>query len=133
MGPNGARLELDSVSRPARRAAGHVPLRLVTPDGDTVRYTPVAPFAPTAAQLAEYAGTYTSDEAQGTLVVSMENGALRLRDQYGRDAGTPPPLYPDAFGNAGQGIRFVRDARGKVVALSVRESRAWDVRFVRQR
>jgi hypothetical protein len=33
-------------------------------DGDTIRYEPVADFAPTPAQLAEYAGTYESDEAE---------------------------------------------------------------------
>jgi hypothetical protein len=110
---------------------GRAALRLLTADGDTVRYEPTAPFAPTAAQLAEYAGTYVSDEAEATIVVSVDGGGLRLADRYGRVQGTVPPIYTDAFGDAAGGVRFLRDAKGKVTGLSVRESRAWDVRFTR--
>jgi CubicO group peptidase (beta-lactamase class C family) len=112
---------------------GRAAIRLLTADGDTVRFEPQAPFAPSAAQLAEYAGTYVSDEAEATIVVTVDGAGLRLADRYGRVQGTVPPAYADAFGDAGGTIRFLRDAKGKVTGLSVRESRAWDVRFARTR
>jgi len=120
-GPNGPTLAFEPSS-----------VRLLAADGDTVRYERVAPFEPTAAQLAEYVGTYVSDEAEGTLVVSVDQGKLRLSDRYGRPLDSFTPAYADAFGLGTPGIRFLRDAKGHITALSVRESRAWDVRFVRQ-
>ena len=135
LGTSGAVIAFDpspslrSGSEQARSA-----LRLIGVDGDTLRYEPVAPFAPTAAQLAEYAGTYVSDEAEATVVVTVDGtGGLRLTDRYGRSQGTVPPLYKDTFGDAGGDIRLLRDAKGTVTGLSVRESRAWDVRFARRK
>ncbi|AHG92456.1 beta-lactamase (plasmid) [Gemmatirosa kalamazoonensis] len=116
-------------------SSAHAPttLRLVTADGDTLRYEATAPFTPTAARLAEYAGTYESDEVDGTIVVTVDGTGLRLADRYGRVQRTAPPLYTDTFGDASGHVRFVRDGRGRVTGLSVRESRAWDVRFRRTR
>ncbi|HEX3158004.1 MAG TPA: serine hydrolase [Gemmatimonadaceae bacterium] len=122
-------LIFDSVATGAARAG----IRMLTGDGDTLRYEPVAPFAPTPAQLAEYVGTYESDEADGTFVVSVERDSLLLRDRYGRAMPAMRPDYADAFGNGRLGIRFVRDDAGRVTALSARDGRAWDVRFVRRR
>jgi CubicO group peptidase (beta-lactamase class C family) len=127
-GPNGPTLVADAATAAGARAT----VRLLTADGDTVRYEPVADFAPTPAQLAEYAGTYVSDEAEGTIVVTVDGTALRLADRYGRPLGTALPQYADTFGDARLGIRFIRDTTGRVVALGVRESRAWDVRFDRK-
>ena len=126
-GADGSVLLFDSTP-----VAGRVAFRMVTGDGDTTRYEPVAPFAPSTAQLAEYAGTYESDEADGEFVVSVERDSLRLRDRYGQPMPAMRPDYADAFGNGRLGIRFVRDDAGRVVALSVRDGRAWDVRFARR-
>jgi hypothetical protein len=114
-------------------APGRAALRLLSADGDTVRYEPAEPFTPTAAQLAEYAGTYESDEAEATIVVTVDGSGLRLADRYGRVQATAQPLYADAFGSGATGVRFLRDAQGRVTGLSVRESRAWDVRFAKTR
>lgn len=128
-GPDGAVLVFDA----APAAGARTPFRLVAPDGDTLRYEPLPAFAPGAAELAAYAGTYRSDEADHTVTVAVEDGALRVRDRYGRPLATLAPLSPDAFGDERLGVRFLRDAAGAITALSVRESRAWDVRFQRQR
>lgn len=111
---------------------GRPAFRILRSDGDTLRYERFALVAPTPAQLAEYVGTYRSDEADGTLVVSVDRGALRVVDAYGRVLGSLPPTWADAFGDEGLGVRFIRDSTRRVVALGMRASRAWDVRFARQ-
>jgi hypothetical protein len=107
------------------------PILVVDVQGDSLRFEPLAPFAPTAAQLAAYAGTYVSDEADATIVVDVADGALRARRADGRSLGRLVPAYADAF-EGGADVRFVRDAGGRVTALSVREPRVWDLRFVRR-
>jgi CubicO group peptidase (beta-lactamase class C family) len=116
----------------APRNGTRAAFRLLATDGDTVRYEPVATFAPTAAQLAGYAGRYTSDEAEATFTVAETAGALVVTDRYGRALGTLSPLYPDAFDGPGFGVRFLRDPAGRVTGLSVRDGRVWDLRFARQ-
>jgi hypothetical protein len=107
------------------------PFLVVDEMGDSVRFEPQPAFAPTAAQLAEYAGTYASDEADGSLVVDVHEGAIRVRLADGRPLGRLTPAFPDAFDGAGT-VRFVRDGTGRVTALSFREDRVWDLRFVRR-
>jgi hypothetical protein len=94
-------------------------------------FEPVPKAAPTAAALASLVGTYTSDEAETTLTVSVANGALTIRRRP--DAVfTLAPLYADAFRAPQLGtIVFRRDAAGRVHALSVVEDRVWDLRFAR--
>lgn len=124
--PSAVALVLDPPS-----GATRVGLRTVSADGDTVRYVPVAPFAPGAAQLAAYAGTYASDEADGRFTVRVADGALQLADRYGRPLGTLTPAYADAFDGPGFDVFFTRDATGRVTTLVARDSRVWALRFAR--
>lgn len=85
-----------------------------------------------AADLAAFAGVYTSDEIETTLTVAVENGALILR----RRPDTVITLRPqggDQF-QAGAGLGVVRFQRegGRVVSLSVTQDRVWDLRFVKR-
>ena len=107
------------------------PFVVIEDTGDSLRFEPQPSFAPTAAQLAEYAGTYASDEADATIVVDVREGALRVRFADGRMLGRLTPAFPDAFEGAGA-VRFLRDSAGRVTSLSVREDRVWDLRFVRR-
>ncbi|HYE57135.1 MAG TPA: serine hydrolase domain-containing protein [Rhodothermales bacterium] len=109
---------------------GHTPFRMAGADGDTVLFEPQPAFAPSAGDLAGFAGTYRSDEAEATFAVAVEDGRLVLRDRYGA---TRPlrPVYPDAFVGEGGTYRFVRDASGNVTELSVMAGRVWDLRFRR--
>jgi hypothetical protein len=123
---NGSTLVLDAATGAARPA-----FRMLSADDDTVRYEPVRAFAPTATQLAAYAGRYTSDEADNTFDVALVDGALRMRDRYGRTLGSLTPVYPDAFEGPGFDVRFTRDGGGRVGELVVRDARVWALRFRR--
>jgi CubicO group peptidase (beta-lactamase class C family) len=91
-------------------------------------------YAPPTSDLQSYVGEYYSPDAEVALVVAIENGQLIAR----RRPATRIVLTPterDSF-NAGAGlgaIRFVRDASGKVMQLSVRQARVFDLRFDRTR
>lgn len=111
-------------------AGGRAGFRMMSADGDTVRYEPVAGFAPTAAQLAEFAGTYASDEAGADLTFTVADGALVMRDEGGNSVPLEP-AYPDAFSMGGGVIRFVRGG-GRVTGLTVSVDRVWSMPFVRR-
>jgi len=85
---------------------------------------------PTPAQLEEYRGTYVSDEAETSLTVVVEDGALVVRRRPA-SRWVLTPLYVDGFDAPLGGLRFVRDAQGLVAELSVSNSRVWDMRFKR--
>lgn len=89
-------------------------------------------WTPTAADLEALTGTYVSDEAQTTLVVSFAQATISISRRP--DAVfTMTPLYADAFRAPQLGtIVFRRDAAGRVDALSVVDDRVWDLRFARQ-
>ena len=93
--------------------------------GETINatsYRRVDPFTPTAEQLRDYAGDYSSDEAAATYRVTTDSGRLRvaLPQQAER---TLEPTYADAFrlGNSTL-IRFTRDARGRVDGFDLKAS-----------
>ena len=94
-------------------------------------YERVPRATPTAADLRAFAGRYRSDEADVSIEVVVENGALVVMRA---PADTMPltPLYADAFASDLGTIRFDRGPRGAVTALRVSTDRAWDVAFVRQ-
>ena len=103
------------------------------PPASRPRPAAAAPFAPTATQLASYAGTYASDEAETTFTIAVEAGELVLR----RRPDTRVVLRPtaeDTFA-AGAGIGTVRfhKADGRVTELGVSQDRVFDLRFARQR
>ena len=134
----GVTVEFDTAATEARPNA-----LLTNPNGDVLRLVPVPEFNPTAAELAEYAGTYRSAEAEVGYTLVVEDEALVVKDRYG-DGWSLRPLYPDTFiGRSSlvgefQGVRqmgtyvFRRDA-GRVSEFSLIQSRVWDLRFERQR
>jgi len=101
-----------------------------TPVSDAVRLERVEPFAPAAEELAEYVGTYASDEAEATYRIEVREGALALVDRYG-EARPLRARYRDGFAGVGGMIVFRRDPTGRVSGLSVRQGRVWDLRFRR--
>ena len=110
---------------------GAAPFLTIGADGDTVRFLPEPDFAPGARELAEYAGSYASSEAEATYTVSVEEERLLLRGRFGE--GRPlEPVYPDAFEGEGGTYRFLRDAAGRVSELSMVQARVWDLRLQRQ-
>ena len=106
-------------------------LRRISPDGDTTEYTRVPEWNPTAAELQEYAGRYTSEEADVSFTISVKDGRLVRTDRYGQTANLIPS-YKDAFAQGGVVVTFRRDGSGRVVAMSLGLGRVRDLRFDRQ-
>jgi len=85
----------------------------------------------TPANLNGFAGVYVSEEAETVLRVVLENGNLVIHRRPDASFALKP-TYTDAFESPIGSVRFVRDASGKVIALSLGEGRVWDLRFTRQ-
>ena len=90
---------------------------------------------PAASELAALAGEYESSETGTKLRLSAGHNPGEMVYQLG--AQTPVPIKPtfrDAFETPSRSsIYFIRDASGKVIALSVGEDRVWSLRFDRIR
>jgi CubicO group peptidase (beta-lactamase class C family) len=85
-------------------------------------------FRPSPADLAAYAGTFTSDEAETTLRVEVRGDALVVL----RRPDTAIPLRPhsrDRFDAGSLGLVTFHRESGRVTALSVTQDRVWDLRF----
>lgn len=91
-------------------------------------------YTPRPADLEAYVGEYYSPDAETALVLSVENGQLVAHRRPATRI-TLMPMERDAFNaSAGLGaVRFIRDASGKVVQLSIRQARVFDLRFDRTR
>lgn len=94
------------------------------------RYEPVEPWSPSASDLQDFAGTYHSDDAETTYLVTASDGALVVW-QRPAETRTFEPIYRDAYRAGGNVIRFRRDPAGRVVALSLSLGRVYDMRFER--
>jgi CubicO group peptidase (beta-lactamase class C family) len=107
-------------------ALGPVPPRDVSVL-DSARAAP----RPSASDLAAYAGTYYSPDAETTLEISVTNGALTL---FRRPATrtTLRQTATDSFAGFSNRVWFTRDASGRVTALHVGGGRAYDVVFERR-
>jgi CubicO group peptidase (beta-lactamase class C family) len=103
--------------------------KLIDQYGSVETFERVSSVSPTAAELAELAGTYVSDDAETTLVASVEGGTLVLK----RRPDTVIKLtatYKDAFTGSIGTVVFRRG--GKALELSVVQDRVWDMRFTRR-
>jgi hypothetical protein len=89
------------------------------------------PFAPTMAQLQEFAGEYVSEELGVTYTFYAEEGRLKLRFRPAQRM-TLEPVFKDAFEADGDTIRFTRAASGAVDGLRIFAGRARHVRFARR-
>jgi hypothetical protein len=86
---------------------------------------------PAAADLAQFAGRYESDEAETWFTVAVKDGKLVGSDRYGRSENLSP-VYRDAFTRPGGTlVTFRRGAAGSVVAASLGLGRARDLRFAK--
>ena len=109
-----------------------IQMRMVTPFGE-VRYERAEPAQPTAAELAALAGEYESREIGTTLQLAPGVKPGEMTYRIGSNA--PVTLRPTFRGGfetpSGSSIYFLRDASGKVTALSAGDDRVWDLRFKR--
>ena len=113
----------DSVLGPALGAVAAA--RPPAPRADT------ASWKPSAGDLAAYAGTYYSSDVETTLELSVANGTLMLFRRPAERIALRPTSR-DTFTGFDDRLWFTRDASGKVTALHVAGSRAYDVVFERR-
>lgn len=101
-------------------------------DGEVVveEYHPEDAADPTSEEMAAYTGTYRSDEAETTFRLTVEDRRLVLHRRP-QDRFPLLPVYRDAFQGGQIFVRFIRDGEGRVVALSLGQSRVYDMRFRR--
>jgi CubicO group peptidase (beta-lactamase class C family) len=83
-----------------------------------------------ATKLADYAGSYESDEIDSTFTITVVQGHVMLQRDTDAEPVALQPSGADAFRARGLGIRFERED-GKVVALVVDAGRVRDIRFTR--
>jgi CubicO group peptidase (beta-lactamase class C family) len=110
-----------SGSAPARRA-------LLIRDGDTSVFTEAHAGPLTKAKLAEYAGTYASDELDVVLTV-VPVGELLILRRRPADEISMRPVYDDDFATSIGSLRFYRDAGGRVTGFGVYSGRIRNVKF----
>ena len=118
-------------------------LRVTSRYGVGEAFERVPKAVPSAADLAQLPGVYTSDDAEATLTIAVEStgdrgaGATGVHIVAKRRPNATfalEPLYADAFNAPRLGVViFRRDASGRVTALSVVQDRVWDLRFARSR
>ena len=94
------------------------------------RWERVQPWSPVASDLAAFAGTYHSEDAETTYVIRVQDGRL-VAWQRPDDERTLEPVYHDGFRMGGTTVRFRRDGSGRVEALSLSLGRVYDMRFER--
>ena len=94
-------------------------------------YERVVPAKPTIEQLKELVGTYISHDAETTITLAIEGGALVLKRRPDT-ALSLTPIYRDAFNSQLGIVIFRRDRSGGTTELSVVQDRVWDLRFSRQ-
>jgi CubicO group peptidase (beta-lactamase class C family) len=103
-------------------------IRLVEPDGDTLRYTFAGrePWKPTPEERAAFVGRYRSEEVGMTYEVAMAHDTLTVTVRPGR---TIPlvAVYRDGFRAGASTVWFTRDRRGRVTAMHVGQGRLWDL------
>ena len=99
--------------------------------GAPIRLERAAAAHPTVTELAALAGTYSSDEAETTFTLRVQDGVLEAMQRPDK-VYRLTPLYPDAFGSGLGTIILRRDGEGDVNEFSVVQDRVWDLRFRRQ-
>lgn len=97
-----------------------------------VRYRRAARYSPSPAELAEFAGTYASDEADATYVVTVKDGHLvmTLQDRPTQSFELTP-AYPQAFATPDNIVIFRGNGAGGASDLQLVLDRVWDLTFRR--
>jgi len=111
--------------------AGRRKFTLARDAGDTLRFEEVQP--PQAdVPIAEYVGTYTSDELDAVITIAQRDGKLFLQRRPYSELSLQPVYRDDFRASGGFGsLRFTRNSTGKVSGFSIFAGRVLDVRFTR--
>jgi hypothetical protein len=113
--------------------SGSAPIRtakIIRPDEDTMVFAESRAQPLPAARLAEYVGTYASEELDVRLIVAVKDGALVLHRRPA-DEMAMRPIYDDDFGTPIGSLRFSRDVNGRITGFGIFSGRIRDVKFSR--
>jgi CubicO group peptidase (beta-lactamase class C family) len=108
------------------------PTRLVvrTGTGQPVIFVHTARAELSAAQLAEYEGSYYNSEVDVTWLMRIDAGKL-VAFRKGRRIGPLTPTYRDGFVEGAMVLDFTRDAKGHVAGFLVEAGRVRHLQFAR--
>ncbi|MBX7054520.1 MAG: beta-lactamase family protein [Pyrinomonadaceae bacterium] len=102
-----------------------------TTGGDSIRFTAQADWQPSAAELAEFASEWYSDEAEAKVKFTAEGQSASISIKYSPKL-ILKPLYKDCFTDGeGQLVWFDRDSSGRPAAMHIGSGRMRDMPFVR--
>jgi hypothetical protein len=93
-------------------------------------YEKVEQVNPSRADLQAMTGDYASDEAEIILKVALEQNGLVIHRRPDTVIALTP-TYRDGFSCSLGSVRFIRDAAGRVIEMSVGGPRVWDLRLRR--
>jgi hypothetical protein len=117
------------------KATPDIPQQITIKEGGDLSYVLdlVSEFRPTSAQLAEYAGSYASDEIDPVYRMSIQDGILMIN----RPKLKPQKLTPlavDYFAGLGGVVHFIKDQPGSVTGfvLSSESIRSFPFRKTRR-
>ena len=86
------------------------------------------PFAPSATQLEEFAGSYRSDEIDAVYRMVLHDGRLRL-ERLKVNHASLDPVVRDTFSSSAGVVRFTRDAQGRVNGFVLEAGRVRGLKF----
>ena len=105
-----------------------VRLNLATEVDESNYYEKVERWNPTPSELQPMTGEYTSDEAEVTFRVVLEQDHLVIHRRPDTTIALTP-TYRDGFNSSLGSVRFIHDLSQRVTELSIGEQRVWDLRF----
>ena len=99
-------------------------------DGDVEKETfqPVILWSPTAADLADFAGRYASEEVDTTWRLVVQDGKLAIRHR-GLPVKALEPTVAGTFTTGGMNLTFARDADKRITGFTVDEGRVRGIVF----
>jgi CubicO group peptidase (beta-lactamase class C family) len=127
------------------KSGGPLSFTIKQEDGKIETFAAIPPFAPLPAQLAEYAGVYSSPEIDPLYELKVENVHVAGWDPSEQDQprlvlrrlkNDPDPLRPvarDFFAASVGKIRFTRNANGEVDGFLLSTGRVVKLRFIKGR
>jgi hypothetical protein len=105
-------------------------MRIVVEGNVVDSFEKVDQVNPSRADLEAMVGEYTSDEADATLKVVLEQNGLAIHRRPDVTIRLTP-TYRDGFGSSLGSVRFIRASGGRVIEMSIGNSRVWDLRLRR--
>ena len=100
-------------------------------DGKPDIFESVTPSAPAAAQLADFAGSYVSQEIEPVYRIVLQDGKLSLARLKHKPALLEPRTL-DVFTTEIGTIRFTRDSNHRVAGFVLNSNRIRNFRFTRR-